>query len=302
LSENKGFLYFLKDTLLAGFRKDAGFFSRAIVVIFLTAVLALAASTSYIYSNQEFLIFKFPPKEFKDDLSISERKTINLSFDFEDGKVYGWLFKKEDSDNLLIYFCGVEDNATTSIRKLRWLSSFLDCSILCFDYPGYGKSHGSPSEKVMDNYIQSLNDFFKEKNTLSKKNVLLWGYNMGGAIALKFNQTNIVDITVLESTFSSIQELAYNQFFMVLSFIPFNIINRNSFDNLSLIKNIKNPAIIIHSENDLSIPFEHAQKLQEVSDQVLKLINTSDPHKINYINRKPSYKLALKKYLSNWFY
>jgi len=288
-------------SLFAGFRKDAGFFSRAIVVAFLVAVLALTASTSYIYTNQEFLIFKLTPKSFKADLKISSLETELIQFKSGKSEIIGWHFKRQNTPNTLIYFYGVGDNAKTSIKKLNWVSTFLNCSIICCDYPGYGKSKGEASEKQMNLFIEDLNEFLIKSKKIKNQNILLWGYSLGGALALKFNQKNKVELTILESTFSSISDLAHEQFSIILSLIPFNVITRNPFDNIKIIKKVENPILIIHSELDHTIKFEHALKLSSASDRVIELLKTQHQHGIHFPTELPEYKKVIHKYLSHWF-
>jgi len=298
---NKSNFLNLGKTLFAGFRKDASFFSRAVVVALLIAVLALVASTSYIYTNQEFLIFKFPPKDFSADLKINSLETELFKFKSGENEVFGWHFIRPNTTNTLIYFYGVGDNAAKSIKKLNWMSSFLNCSIICCDYPGYGKSTGKTSEKHMDLFIKDFGKYLSTSKKNGNQNIFLWGYSLGGALALKYNQKNQVEFTLLESTFSSISKIAQEQFPLVLPFIPFNVINRNPFDNVEAIKKIKNPILIIHSGKDSKINIQHAIKLKAASDRVVELFRTHHEHSIQFPAELPEYKKVIHKYLSHWF-
>jgi predicted alpha/beta-fold hydrolase len=299
LSDKNPLLGFCKS-LLSGFSKDASFLSRAFVVAVLCGVLAFTASTSYIYSNQEFLIFKFPPQDFSDTIKIEHHQTEMFHFSSQNQQVFGWHFKKENAKKTLIYFYGVGDNVKNSIPKIKWFASNLNCSVICCDYPGYGKSAGKPSEASMDIFINDLHKILKDKGLLDSQKIMCWGYSLGGALALKLNQKVNTECTVLESTFSSISQLAIDQFPFVLSFIPFNIITRNTFNNIELIKNVKNPIIIIHSRRDQAIPHHHAGKLIESSDHIVEFLETDHPHNIQYPRDLTQYKKVLRKHLPNW--
>ena len=300
--KNKSLLATFLTSALRGFKKDASFLSRAVVVLFLLWVLIIAVSISYFYTNQELLIFKFPSKEVAENIQLPGLKTENFEFQSSNGhKHTGWYLKKENSTKNLLYFYGANENVKSSIDRLKWLASFSKCSLIICDYPGYGKSEGKPSEKKFDEYIDSLKKTLNEKGIVGNKKLIVWGYNIGGYMALKFNQNSNLECLILESTFSSIEKLTVDQF-PFLYLVPFNVMSRNKFDNLSLIENVKNPIILIHSENDYSIPILHAQRLFNHSSKIKGFIKTQNSHKITFPNDLNEYKTALRKHLPNWFY
>lgn len=58
--------------------------------------------------------------------------------------IYGWLLKS-DSEKIVIFCHGYNGNISHRENKYIELKK-IGCSILTFDYSGYGKSSGIPSE------------------------------------------------------------------------------------------------------------------------------------------------------------
>src|SRR5437868_3728429 len=70
----------------------------------------------------------------------------DVAFRTDDGvKLHGWLFRAAGSAPLLIWFHGNAGNITERARVAAELAK-RGVSVLLFDWRGYGKSEGSPSE------------------------------------------------------------------------------------------------------------------------------------------------------------
>ena len=56
--------------------------------------------------------------------------------------------------------------------------------ILLFDYRGYGKSTGTPSETGLYTDVLAVYNYVRKRNDLNSEKILLFGRSLGGAVAL----------------------------------------------------------------------------------------------------------------------
>lgn len=87
-------------------------------------------------------------------------------FSFEDAwfqapdgvRLHGWFAEAEQPRAVVLYAHGNAGNVTSRRWVLQLYRDRLHASILVFDYRGYGRSEGSPSEVVLENTFTSLPD------------------------------------------------------------------------------------------------------------------------------------------------
>ena len=59
-------------------------------------------------------------------------------------------------------------------------------NILLFDYRGYGKSTGKPSEWGLYIDAQAVYDYVRQRTDLIQEKIIFYGHSLGGAVALHF--------------------------------------------------------------------------------------------------------------------
>lgn len=202
-------------------------------------------------------------------IAETKNKIINISnkyFALTNNNTYKL---KTDRPCLLISH-GNAGNITNRDYLLEKISSYNECDIYCYEYPGFGQCPGSISiSNCVDTHIFWL-------DYLSKKypKVDLWGESIGGAIVVetlcRLNQkshSNIINRIgkiYLQSTFSSIYNViksinpTLSNFYFLLMFDDLETAkNLSHEDYISKFKD--NEIIILHSKNDEIIPFKEAE-------------------------------------------
>ncbi len=154
------------------------------------------------------------------------------------------------------------------------------------EYRGYGGVSGSPSEKGLYRDASSAIHFLYEKG-VSYQQMIFFGESLGASVALEMAQRYPVAGVILQSPFLSLKSMAKLHY-------PWNFLPvLDKFDNLSKIKNIHMPLLIIHGTLDDLVPVSHGKRLfsqaQNSKRKELKLMigekhNLSwDDHYINVI-------------------
>ena len=129
-------------------------------------------------------------------------------------------------------------------------------SILLVEYPGYGRSSGSPSEVSITRAMAAAFDWAAAQPGVDRAHIIGWGRSLGGGAICALARERPLAALVLESTFTSVRAMAYD-LFRVPAFLV-----RDSFDNLEVVRTFAGPILLLHGERDQSIPLAHARALQ----------------------------------------
>jgi fermentation-respiration switch protein FrsA (DUF1100 family) len=142
----------------------------------------------------------------------------------------------------------------TSVK--RWLRE-LDKPVLIFDYPGYGRSDGSPNEAGCYAAGDAAYDWLIETQKVPPEQIILYGGSLGGGVAVELASRRPHRALVLVKTFTSIPECAQS----IYPWLPARWLCRNRFDNLQKIAHCTRPVFIAHGTADRLVPFAHGRQL-----------------------------------------
>jgi len=103
--------------------------------------------------------------------------------------------------------------------------------------------------------MQFAEDFYnhmREKLRFEEKNMIIWGYSVGTAVAVEFAKDKDFSDLILFAPLASRYDMGQKMLgfpLQKLFFLP------NSFVSKDTIQNISEPTLIIHGNNDTVVPF-----------------------------------------------
>ncbi len=174
---------------------------------------------------------------------------------------------------VILFFHGNSYNVT-HFQDFAKIYSKYGYGILLFDYRGYGKTPGKPSEKNMYEDGESALRYLLINKDVSAREIILWGYSLGCAVALQVAD-NHPDMNfralVLQSPFTNTPEMAYyillRKYHPDLFGLKFTsavltpaLLNKR-FDNQRKIGQVRPPMIIGFNLEDQTIPWRMSQRL-----------------------------------------
>ena len=133
----------------------------------------------------------------------------------------------------------------------------LEQSVLIFDYPGFGKSEGSPSEHGCYAAADAAYDWLTEKQGIAGGHIVLLGKSLGGGVAIDLASRRPHRALVLMMTFTSVPDVAQRKFF----WLPVRWLMRNRFESLDKLEHCTRPVFVVHGTADRLVPFEHGEHL-----------------------------------------
>lgn len=141
----------------------------------------------------------------------------------------------------------------------RRLSQQHRLSILVFDYRGYGRSTGVPYERGILRDAESARRWLATENGIEPSEIVLIGRSLGGAVAVDLAANGGARGLILESTFSSLPDVAERHAGWLLP--AWNMTQR--LNSAEKIKHYSGPLLQSHGTTDGLIPLSVAQALFE---------------------------------------
>jgi alpha-beta hydrolase superfamily lysophospholipase len=126
------------------------------------------------------------------------------------------------------------------------------------DYPGYGKSTGKRSEKIL---IEDALSFYRMAIArVPAEQIIIYGKSLGTGVATRLAATRDCRRLILETPFYSISSLA-NQYFFIY---PVNLMSKYEFPNNRNLELVSAPVTIFHGTRDRVVPYRQGKKLAAV--------------------------------------
>ncbi|HEY7423048.1 MAG TPA: alpha/beta hydrolase [Gemmataceae bacterium] len=190
-------------------------------------------------------------------------------------RIHAWWTTPKDwqSEQGAVLFChGNGGNLSHRGRALpHWIDE-LSQAVLLFDYPGYGRSEGEPSESSCYAAGAAAYDWLHNVQKVPAERILLYGGSLGGGVAIELAHRRPHRALVLVASFTSFPDMAQKCF----PWLPGRWFVRNRFDNLGKIADCRGPVFIAHAPQDALVPFEQGQRLFAAAaepKQFLPLLN-----------------------------
>lgn len=231
-------------------------------------VLLLAGAAVWAFRLETFFVFH-PERTVRGTPARIGAPYRPVSFWAADGvTLHGWLLPAEGARLALVRFNG---NAGTMADRLEWVGLLrrrlgIPATILLFDYRGYGRSQGRPSEEGL--YRDGEAAVAALRAEAPGLPVVCVGESLGTAVAVHLAAAGRCDSLVLEAPFTSIPALADQ----VIPFFPLGWFVRTSFASLAKIPRVRVPLYIAHAEGDALIPMAHAEALHAAARDPKRLI------------------------------
>ena len=129
--------------------------------------------------------------------------------------------------------------------------------VFIFDYRGYGRSAGKPSEQGL--YLDGLAayDYLVQEEQFQPNEIILFGRSLGAAVAIEVSLKREIRSLITEGAFLSTKEMAKT----MLLFSLLSPVLPAHYDNLGKIAHVGCPKLIIHGEADEIIPFAMGKEL-----------------------------------------
>ena len=178
-------------------------------------------------------------------------------------RLVGWWLPCPGSERTILYFHGNAGNLShrgNSIVKMRKL---LNAAVFIIDYPGYGKSSGSPTEAGAYQAADAAYDWLVQSEKRDPKNLILYGGSLGGGVAIELATRKTHQALVVVKSFTSVPDVGAG----IFPWLPVRWIMRTRFDSIGRISTLRGPVFIAHGDRDTIIPYAHGEALYAAANE-----------------------------------
>lgn len=185
-------------------------------------------------------------------------------FQAADGtRLHGWYVPKENARAAVLFCHGNGGNITHRVDALTMLNRRAAVSVLIFDYRGYGRSEGKPSEAGVLADARAARAWLAAREKIAEADIVLLGESLGGAVAVDLAARDGARVLVLESTFSSLPDVAAYHY----PFLPVRWAMRSQFDAVGKIGMYHGPLFQAHGDVDTIVPLQFGRHLFEAANE-----------------------------------
>lgn len=183
-------------------------------------------------------------------------------------------------------------NAGTMADRLEHtrLLHDLGVSVLAVEYRGYGDSGGSPSEEGLASDARSALEEARRRTPEGR--VVVHGRSLGGAVAVRLASDRPVDGLLIESTFTSLPEMAAQ------TAIPLaRRLVAYTFDSEDRMARVSAPVLVVHGVEDELIPLAMGERLRDAAVDADWLAIPGGTHNDTWVRGGAAYWQAVATWL-----
>jgi fermentation-respiration switch protein FrsA (DUF1100 family) len=258
-----------------------------VIIVALAIFGALIFALRYIENRTLF----YPTKEISSYPDRDHLKFQDIFFKASDGtELNGWFIPYENSKYTILFCHGNAGNISHRIGKLRFFHD-LGCSVFIFDYRGYGKSRGRPSEQGIYKDAEAAYGYLLSRGIASDR-IIGYGESIGGAAMVDLAVKEKMKAIILDSTLTSVKDMIEGAY----KSVPYWVFSTR-FDSEAKIKSIKIPKLFIHSLNDEIIPFRLGKKLYEVAPEPKDFLQIRGGHNSNFYESEELLRKRISQFI-----
>jgi hypothetical protein len=189
----------------------------------------------------------------------TDPRTRNVLFALDDGTtLHGWwLPPVRPESGAFLFAHGNGGNVSFYGKIASDLWRVTGAGVLVFDYPGYGKCEGEPSEAGCYAAGDAAYRWLLRSGGFGPDRIILLGQSLGTGVAVELATRHEHRALVLMCPFTSLPAAAKYRF----PFLPTHTFMRSRFDSLAKIGRCPKPVFVVHGTADRTIPVRQGEEL-----------------------------------------
>ncbi|XP_031123370.1 alpha/beta hydrolase domain-containing protein 17B-like [Ipomoea triloba] len=204
-------------------------------------------------------------------------------------KIVATFWKHPYARFTILYSHGNAADLGQMIELFMELRAHLRINIMSYDYSGYGRSCGKPTELNTYYDIEAVLGCLKSEYEIKTEDMILYGQSVGSGPTLHLASClqRLRAVVLHSAILSGIRVL-----FPVKTTLWFDI-----FKNIDKIRQVSCPVLVIHGTADEVVDFSHGKRLWELSKEKFDPLWIQDGGHCN-LETFPEYIMHLRKFMN----
>jgi uncharacterized protein len=199
----------------------------------------------------------FPSRAIEETPAQAGLTFRDLELETEDGeRLHGWWITAKPPPLGHVLLChGNAGNVGDRVLHAGLLAE-VGFDVLLFDYRGYGRSSGRPSEEGTYRDARAARTALLRQPAADSSRILYLGESLGGAVALDLALEHPPRGLILQSSFTSVRDMGRRHYPLIApAVVP------DAYPSLRRIRGLQAPLLVLHGERDEIVPLSHGQAL-----------------------------------------
>jgi len=181
-------------------------------------------------------------------------------------KLHGWYVPNPEARRLIVYSHGNAEHVADHVGLIMRLQTQLQATVFVYDYRGYGKSRGTPSERGCVADGLAAQRWLAEREGVDPEDIIVMGRSIGGGVAVAAAAELGARALVLEATFSRLTDSAK----ALYPWLPVRVVMRNRYNSMKRIQKYQGPLFQCHGTGDKVVPLSLGKMLFNASPSRVK--------------------------------
>ena len=206
---------------------------------------------------ETWLVYPIPPADMG-DWNPTGLGHEDVWFESADGtRLHGWFVPHPTAERAILYCHGNGEHVAFNVDLAARLRDSLDASVFLFDYRGYGRSEGRPSEAGCIADGRAARHWLAERMGIEPKQIVLMGRSLGTAVAVALAAEDGAAALILENAFPAMTDVAA----LHHPWLPVRWAMDNRYDSVARIPRYQGPVLQSHGEADELVPLAMGRQL-----------------------------------------
>lgn len=167
-----------------------------------------------------------------------------------------------------LWFHGNGGNVGTRVDQLERAHHLLGVHQFIFDYQGYGRSEGKPTERGTYQDARAALNYLNQRPGIDPRRIVYFGHSLGAAVSIELAVAHPPFGMALVAPFSSIRDMAK----LTLPIPLAGWLLRRHYNSMQRIPRVHTPLLVLHGELDDMVPHSQGMKLYQAANRPKRFV------------------------------